>query len=131
MARKDFDETIIIPPDTTELNEDARIRLLKKINLCETRGEFLDSGVVDQLLSEFRNEKCFVYPAYCSVEGMNPYYGKYISNHKVTNYTERIVLPLCDNSHFYGYIADLCKGNIIFIDSLYKPKSGHDRLWQT
>ena len=48
MAQKDFDETIIIPPDTTELNEDARIRLLKKkINLCETRGEFLDSGVAD------------------------------------------------------------------------------------
>ena len=40
MAQKDFDETIIIPPDTTELNEDARIRLLKKINLCETRAEF-------------------------------------------------------------------------------------------
>ena len=55
---------------------------------------------------------------------MNPYYGKYISNHKVTNHTELIVLPLCDNSHFYDYIADLCKGNIIFIDSLYKPKSG-------
>ena len=35
-----------------------------------------------------------------------------------------IVLPLCDGSHFNGYIVDLNKRNIVCIDLMYAPKSG-------
>ena len=35
-----------------------------------------------------------------------------------------IVLPLYDNIHFFGYIVDIIKRRIIYIDSLYQPKTG-------
>ena len=55
---------------------------------------------------------------------MIPYYGKYVNQHTYNDTVKWIVLSLCDNSHFFGYIVDIKKRRIIYIDSMYQPKIG-------
>ena len=115
----------MVPADTISIDEDSRLIILKKINLCETKGKFLDTQVVDQLLSIFNSKTCFVFPTYSTVDGdLSPYYGKYIGKNILNDEVELIFLPLCDGCHFTGYIIDLMKKNIIYIDSMYQPKYG-------
>lgn len=123
---QDSDATnIIIPPDTVEIDEKKRIDIMKKINLCEMKGKFLDTLVVDQLMCNFHNAKCFVFPTYSPSDGnMSPYYERYIGKNEITDRVELIVLPLCDGTHFYGYVIDMKKGKIIFVDSMYQVKWG-------
>ena len=123
---KDLSEAVMIPPDTVVIiNTVERLLLIKEINMCEMKGYMLDTRVIDQLLSLFKTEKCFIFPTYTTVTGgMSPYYGKYIAMHQITNQVELILLPLCDHYHFYGYIIDLKKNSIICIDSMYKPNAG-------
>ena len=88
---------------TVELDEDIRLLILKKINLWETKRKLLDTLVIDQLMSYFNDAKCIVFPTSRSIGNTNPYF------------YELIVLPLCDGSHFYGYIIDIKKKNINFV----------------
>ena len=53
---------------------------------------------------------------------MNPYYDKYVQQHKLDDGVELVILPLCDGSHFYGYIIDLKNRSIVYVDSLYEAK---------
>ena len=55
---------------------------------------------------------------------MNPYYEKYIGKNEVTAEVELIIFPLCDSSHFYGYIIDMKRRKIVFVDSMYQVKNG-------
>ena len=48
------DESLIAIADTITLDDETRLMLLKKINKCETKGEMLDTLVVDQVLSLFK-----------------------------------------------------------------------------
>ena len=43
---EDFEETIDVPADTVEIDEDSRLLILKKINLCESKGQLLDTLAV-------------------------------------------------------------------------------------
>ena len=114
----------MVPADTISIDEDARLIILKNINMCETKGKFLDTQIVDQLLSIFNSKACFVFPTYSTVDGgMSPYYGKYIGKNILNDEVELIFLPLCDGCHFTGYIIDLKKKNI-YIDYMYQPKYG-------
>ena len=55
---------------------------------------------------------------------MSPYFGRYIGKNEVADETEFILLPLCDGSHFNGYIINIKKKKIIFVDSLHEIKCG-------
>ena len=126
-AENALDEIVDVPADTRKLNEDTTVRLLllKKINVCETKRELLDTRVIDPLLSIFKSEICHVFPTYSTTEGnMSPYFGRYIGKNEVADETEFILLPLCDGSHFNGYIINIKTKNIIFIDSLHEIKCG-------
>ena len=121
----DLNETVDIPPDTIEIDEEKRLLILKKINLCETKGQLLDTLVIDQLMCSFVDTKCFIFPTYSPSKGsMNPYYEKYIGKNELNTDVELIILPLCDGSHFYGYIIDIKKKKIVFVDSMYQVKNG-------
>ena len=105
----------MIPADTVSFNDASRISILRQINGCETEGKLLNTHVVDQLLSVFNSNTCFIFPTYSTVSGnMSPYYGRFIGKSRLDDAVELIVLPLCDGSHFNGYIVDL--------DSMYQPK---------
>ena len=41
-AEDALDEIVEVPSDGSKLNGDTRLLLLKKINLCERKGELLD-----------------------------------------------------------------------------------------
>ena len=117
--------TVDVPPDTVEINEEKRLLILKKINLCETKGQLLDTLVIDQLMCSFVDNKCFVFPTYSPYnENMSPYYGKYIGKSELSTDVELLILPLCDGSHFNDYIVDIQKKKIVFVDSLYQVKNG-------
>ena len=93
--------------------------------MCERSGVELDTSVIDQLLSLFKNEEHFIFSTLSPLPGrMNPYYGKYVNHHAYNDTVKLIVLPLCDNNHFFGYIVGIKKRRIIYIDSMYQPKSG-------
>ena len=98
----------MIPADTVSFNDASRITILRQINGCETEGKLLNTHVVDQLLSVFHSNTCFIFPTYSTVSGnMSPYYGRFIGKSRLDDAVELIVLPLCDGSHFNGYIVDL------------------------
>ena len=93
--------------------------------MCETNGKLLDTRVIDQLLSVFNSEECFLCPTYSTVEGqMAPYYGKHIDKLRINENAELILVPLCNGSHFYGYIIDLERKIAVHIDSMYPRRSG-------
>ena len=114
-----------MPADTATVDNENRLQILKMINMCETNGKLLDTRVIDQLLSVFNSEECFVCPTYSTVEGqMAPYYGKYIDKLSINENAELILVPLCDGSHFYSYIIDLERKIAVHIDSIYPRKTG-------
>ena len=85
----------------------------------------MDTRVVDKLLNFLESRQCYIFGTLSPLQDkMNPYYGKYVENHKVDEGIELIFLPLCDNTHFYGFIINLAERNIIFVDSLRQIKSG-------
>ena len=49
----------MIPAETITIDGETRFLILCKISMCETKGEVLDTLVIDQSLSIFKNEKCF------------------------------------------------------------------------
>ena len=113
----------MIPADTVSFNDASRISILRQINGCETEGKLLNTHVVDQLLSVFNSNTCFIFPTYSTVSGnMSPYYGRFRGKSRLDDAVELIVLPLCDGSHFNGYIVDLVNKHIVCVDSMYQPK---------
>ena len=58
------DETIVIPADTITMIEKSRIKLIEKISMCGRSGVELDTSVIDQLLSLFKNEEHFIFQLY-------------------------------------------------------------------
>ena len=114
-----------MPADTAIVDNENRLHILKMINMCETNGQLLDTRVIDQLLSVFNSEECFVCPTYSTIDGqMAPYYGKYIDKLRINEKAKLIFVPLCNGSHFYGYIIDLERKIGVHIDSMYPRKSG-------
>ena len=94
--------------------------------MCERSGVELDTSVIDQLLSLFKNEEHIIFSTLSPLPGrMKPYY------HTHNDTVKLIVLPLCDNSHFFGYIVDIKKRRIISIDSMYQPKTGKRSIGST
>ena len=63
-----LDETVDVPPDKFEIDDKKRVLILKKISLCERNRGLLDTLVVDQLLCNFNDTKCFVFPTYSPYE---------------------------------------------------------------
>ena len=55
---------------------------------------------------------------------MAPYYRKYIDKLRINENAELILVPLCNGSHFYGYVIDLERNISVHIDSMYPRKSG-------
>ena len=99
--------------------------IIKKINVCENNRQLLDTGVIDQLLSIFCNETVFVCLTFSTIEGWRrKYYGKYIGKHKIGEKVEIILVPLCNGSHFTGYIIDFQRKESVYVDSMYPLKSG-------
>ena len=96
----DLDMTVDVPPDTVEINE--------VINLYETKGQLLDTLVIDQLMCSFVDNKCLVFPTYSPYNGnMSPYYEKSIGKSELSTDVELLILPLFDGSHFNDYIVDI------------------------
>ena len=88
--------------------------------MCERSGVELDTSVIGQLLSLFKNEEHFIFSTLSPLPGRM----KYVNQHTHNDTVKSIVLTLCDNSHFFGYIVDIKKRHIICIDSMYQPKTG-------
>ena len=115
-----------MPPDTTTLDERTRLRLLEAINMCETMRQLLFTSVIDQVVSPFRSKDVSICPTFTPTDGQNSlYYKKELGKLKNKLKTVKmIVLPLCDGSHFNGYIIDRNMKKFVHIDSMYPPKSG-------
>ena len=95
--------------------------------MCETKCDLLDMSVIDQVLLPLRCKEYHICPAYIPTEGQNSPYYKTQLDKLCNNFhesIEMIVLPLCDGSHFNGYVIDLKGKQIIRVDSLYPRKSG-------
>ena len=116
---------MVIPADRIPMSPDVRFDLIKKISVCENGTEQLDSHVVDECLNFLSwSKSCHVFATLSPYPGnLNPYYAEYIRNEKTYD-NDLIILPLCNGRHFYGYIVDKVNKKIVFIDSLYKEKSG-------
>ena len=73
------DATIVIPVDSIAMDEKSRIKLIGKISICEGSGVELDTSVIDQLLSLFKNEEHFTFSTLSPLPGrMNPCQSTYI-----------------------------------------------------
>ena len=55
---------------------------------------------------------------------MSPYYGKYICKHKISEKVEIILVPLRNGCHFIGYIINLQRKEVFYVDSMFPPKYG-------
>ena len=127
---QNVDNSMVIPADTVQ---SIRLPLMQKIEKCETRGDLLDTSVIDQLLSLHHRKECYIFPqpfpppkAICP-----PFFGKYIGKKELGDDLEMVVLPICDNTHFNGYIVDIKRKTIMFIDSLFpRIKAGKRSIIQ-
>ena len=55
----------------------------------------------------------------------------YIGKNELGDDLEMVVLPICDNAHFNGYVVDIKRKTIMFIDSLYpRLKAGKRSIIQ-
>ena len=118
-----------MPTDTPTLDEDARLRIIKAINMCETRKQHLCTSVIDQVLSPFTSDDNYICPTFTPSENqkLTPFYKKEVDKlpSKFKNRSiKHLVLPLCDGSHFNGYIVDFKKNRIVHVDSLFRRQSG-------
>ena len=123
-----MDRSFVMPPDTNIMDDEARLRLIKSINLCETKREWLETSVIDAALLNFSSTEIFICSAMNPKDGQtSPFYQTELAKLKKKNKFKSarlIVLPLCDGSHFNGYIVDIVKKTIVFIDSMYPRKTG-------
>ena len=109
------------------MKEEYRMRLIKLINSCEIDRKLLDTSVVDQVLSPFGSLYVFICPTYTPKQGQNaPYYKEYLVNDqkKLNPDIEMVVVPLCDNYHFNGYVIDRKRKMIVHVDSMFHRLSG-------
>ena len=122
---QNVDDSMVIPADTVQLNPSIRLSLIQKIDL-------LDTSVIDQLLSLHHRKECYIFPPFSTTEGhLSPFYWKYIGKKELGDDLEMVVLPICDNAHFNGYIVDIKRKTIMFIDSLYpRIKAGKTSIIQ-
>ena len=121
------DEEIGIPPDTNAVvvNDKARNILINKINNCEKHGRDLDTLCIDQVLKIFEEkENIHVFPCYSPVDHKDfPYFASYVRKEKVKDTVNILSIPLCDGAHFNGYVVDLEKKEIVYIDSIYNGET--------
>ena len=117
-----------MPPDTSKLDDAASLKLIKAINLCETKRECLETSVIDAALHIFGSKDVFICSAWNPKESQtSPFYQTELEKLKRKDKFKNvrlIVLPLCDGSHFNGYIVDIHSTTIVFIDSMYPRKTG-------
>ena len=124
------DSLLEVPHDTEILNEETRLRMLTAISMCEMKGETLDTSVIDQVLSPFVSRELHICPTFAprntKTTEYSPYYKTQLNKikEKIDANIELIVVPLCDGSHFSGYIVDRKKIRIIHFDSFYPRLSG-------
>ena len=72
--------------------------------MCERSGVELDTSVIDQLLSLFKNEEHFIFSTLSPLPGrMNPYYGKYVNQHTYTAVSNDRNMTLSPDVDLVGY----------------------------
>ena len=124
----DVDAAVTIPADTERLTESKRLLILKKINQCDSCGQHLDTLVIDTLLGFFSDDTTYIFPTLSPLASkMNPYYGKYTESKRIDDAVQLILLPLCDDSHFNGYIVDLPNRTIISLTLCSREKREEER----
>ena len=90
----------------------------------------MDTAVVDQALRPFHDAEItegvvvgvFICPSYAPIRIKEAaYYRDQLEklHHNIDGNVKKIVIPLCNSSHFHGYIVDLVDKKIIHVDSKY------------
>ena len=72
-----MDYSFEMKPDTTTLDEAARLCLIKTINLCETKKKLLNTRVIDEVLAPFKSKEVYICPTFNPKDGQkSPFYKK-------------------------------------------------------
>ena len=109
-------------PDTNAvvINEKSRSELLKKINNCGDNGGMSRHPMYRPSCKVLEEKKDVqVFPCYSPVDRKDlPYFSTYIRKEKEEDEEYILFMPICDGSHFNGYVVNVEKKEIITIDSL-------------
>ena len=120
----EFEEDPIIPEDVeaTTVSESSTERARKDIHNCYFENKLLDTFTVDHLLAKLNSSKISIRSCLSPIDkGWLPYYARYLKPSDIDG-KEFLCILLCDGVHFQGYIIDVIKRSIVYIDSL---------LWKT
>ena len=94
----------------------------KDIHNCYFENKLLDTFAVNHLLAKLNSSKISIRSCLSPIDkGWLPYYARYLKPSDIDG-KEFLCIPLCDVVHFQGYIIDVIKRSIVYIDSL---------LWKT
>ena len=101
-------EPVNIPDDLdaeifTEENEQ---KIRTKLYLCKEKKELLDTLTVDTLLKRLTGNGVQVLSCLSPIAKVDlPYIGRYLSRCMLHDDTTTLLIPLCDGTHFRGYIV--------------------------
>ena len=115
------DENVAIPFDCDILKPGRKNELINRVNSCEDRGQWLLSTLdLDQLLDILKEkDDVQIFPAYSPIEQRGlPLFASYVKLEKVVIDSKILVIPLCDGSHFNGYVVNLKNNEVVKIDAM-------------
>ena len=99
--------------------------MLKKINVCETKSKLLDTLVVDQLLSMFKNEKSFVFPTYSTEGSMSLIMESTLGRPNILITMSNRLYFLCAMGPASMVISLICRTSTIFISIRCSENKGN------
>ena len=108
--------------EATTVSESSTEGARKDIHNCYFENKLLDTFTVDHLLAKLNSSKISIRSCLSPIDkGWLPCYARYLKPSDIDG-KEFLCIPLCDGVHFQGYIIDVIKRSIVYIDSL---------LWKT
>ena len=110
----------VIPVDTKAISlcQNTNTRIAKTAN-CNKRNQLTNTYCVDHLLSKISSEHVTVRSCLSLVERVGlPYFENYFNPNLLKN-NDFICIPLCDGTHFQGYVVNSKVKRIIHFDSLH------------
>ena len=109
---------LIVDTEAISLCQNTNTRIAKTAN-CNKRNQLSDTYCVDHLLSKISSEHVTVRSCLSLVERVVlPYFENYFNPNLLKN-NDFVCIPLCDGTHFQGYVVNSKVKRIIHFDSLH------------
>ena len=119
------DISVRIPFDSDVFTPERKEELITRVNYCGDKGQWLSTLDLDQILEIVKEQDGGqTFHTYSPVDREDlPFFANDVKIEKVDISSRILVIPLCDGSHFNGYVVNFEKNEIVKIDAM-NPAAG-------